>query len=98
MLTNPGYNIQMGAYYLRSLLDDLSGSTEAALASYNGGKTNAEVWLTWGSFSEPAEFVETIPISETRTYVQAVLRNAWMYRRIYMDRASEAKPGQSARK
>ena len=98
MLSNPGYNIQMGAFYFRSLLDALAGSTEAALASYNGGKTNVEVWLTWGSFSEPAEFVETIPISETRTYVQAVLRNAWMYRRIYMDRASEAKPGQSARK
>ena len=98
MLINPGYNIRLGTFYFRSLLDDLSGSTEAALASYNGGKTRVDDWLTWGSFSEPAEFVETIPISETRTYVQAVLRNAWMYRRIYIDRVTEAKPGQAARK
>jgi soluble lytic murein transglycosylase len=98
MLTNPDYNIRLGTYYFRSLLDSLAGSTEAALASYNGGKTRVDEWLTWGPFSEPAEFVETIPISETRTYVQAVLRNAWMYRRIYMNRASEAKPGPAVRK
>jgi soluble lytic murein transglycosylase len=83
LLTDPGYNIRMGTFYFRSLLDAVAGSTEAALASYNGGKTRVDDWLTWGPFSEPAEFVETIPISETRTYVQAVLRNAWMYRRIY---------------
>jgi soluble lytic murein transglycosylase len=98
LLTNPGYNIRMGTFYFRSLLDAVEGSTEAALASYNGGKTRVDDWLTWGPFSEPAEFVETIPISETRTYVQAVLRNAWMYRRIYMDKGFEAKPGQAARK
>ena len=98
MLTNPRYNIQMGTSYFRSLLGALGGSTEAALASYNGGKTRVDDWLTWGPFSEPAEFMETIPISETRTYVQAVLRNSWMYRRIYMERVSEAKPDQAARK
>jgi soluble lytic murein transglycosylase len=98
LLSNPGYNIRLGTVYFRSLLDAVAGSTEAALASYNGGKTRVDDWLTWGAFSEPAEFVETIPFSETRTYVQAVLRNAWMYRRIYMDRGSEAKPGQAARK
>jgi soluble lytic murein transglycosylase len=97
MLSNPGYNIRLGAFYFRLLLDALAGSTEAALASYNGGKAKVDVWLTWGSFSEPAEFVETIPISETRTYVQAVLRNAWMYRRIYIDRAFGANPGPAAR-
>jgi soluble lytic murein transglycosylase len=76
----------------------LAGPTEAALASYNSGKARVDDWLTWGSFSEPAEFMETIPISETRTYIQAVLRNAWMYRRIYTDRATEAKTSQAARK
>jgi soluble lytic murein transglycosylase len=87
LLTDPGYNIRMGTFYFRSLLDAAAGSTEAALASYNGGKTRVDDWLTWGPFSEPAEFVETIPISETRTYVQAVLRNQWMYRRIYTGKA-----------
>jgi soluble lytic murein transglycosylase len=41
-------------------------------------------WLGWNySFQEPAEFVETIPFTETREYVQAVLRNAAIYRRLY---------------
>jgi soluble lytic murein transglycosylase len=35
------------------------------------------------NFREPAEFVETIPLNETRNYVQSVLRNADLYRRIY---------------
>jgi soluble lytic murein transglycosylase len=51
MLTNPGYNIRLGTFYFRSLLDGLGGSTEAALASYNGGKARVDDWLTWRSFS-----------------------------------------------
>jgi hypothetical protein len=44
----------------------------------------ADEWLGWNySFQEPAEFVETIPFTETREYVQAVLRNAAIYRRLY---------------
>jgi len=90
LLESPAYNIRLGTYYFRYLLDQHEGSVEAALASYNGGKTRVEEWLGWGPFQEPAEFVETIPLTETRTYVQAVLRNAWMYRRIYSK--SEAAP------
>jgi len=40
-------------------------------------------WITWADFQEPAEFVETIPFTETREYVQSVIRNAAAYRRIY---------------
>ena len=76
-------NIRLGTYYFRSMVDACQGSEEAALASYNAGKRRVDDWMTWASYREPAEFVETIPITETRNYVQAVLRNAWMYRRIY---------------
>ena len=40
-------------------------------------------WMAWNTYREPAEFVESIPFTETRDYVQAVLRNAEMYRRLY---------------
>ncbi len=83
-------NIRLGTYYLRTILDSYDGSLEAALAAYNGGKTRIDQWLSWAEFREPAEFVETIPITETRGYVQAVLRNAWLYRRIYMEKAPAA--------
>ncbi|HSW49668.1 MAG TPA: transglycosylase SLT domain-containing protein [Bryobacteraceae bacterium] len=88
----PDLNIRLGTHYLRSLINDLQGSVEMGLAAYNGGKTRTDLWATWAEFREPAEFVETIPITETRNYVQAVLRNAWMYRRIYEVRTSPASP------
>ena len=65
------------------MTDQLGGHTEAALAAYNAGMTRAKSWLTWGDFQEPAEFVETVPFTQTRGYIQAVLRNADAYRRIY---------------
>ena len=82
-LFNPERNVQLGTFLLRSLLDTYEGSLEAALAAYNGGKDRVDAWRSWAEYREPAEFIENIPITETRNYVQAVLRNAWLYRRIY---------------
>jgi len=53
------------------------------LASYNAGKSHVVAWLNSAQFHEPAEFVESIPFNETRIYVQSVLRNAEVYRRLY---------------
>jgi soluble lytic murein transglycosylase len=83
MLFRPEINLQIGTYYLRWLMDRSEGKWEATLASYNAGPGRVAKWLTWGEFREPAEFVETIPFDETRNYVQSVLRNADVYRRLY---------------
>ncbi|MBX9599985.1 MAG: transglycosylase SLT domain-containing protein [Bryobacteraceae bacterium] len=83
MLFVPAVNLKLGTYYLKRLVGELGGHWEAALASYNAGKSRAVEWLTWGDFREPAEFIETIPFTETREYVQIVLRNADVYRRLY---------------
>jgi soluble lytic murein transglycosylase len=83
MLFQPATNLRLGTSYLRSLLDQWGGKWEQTLASYNAGKSRAMEWMTWANFQEPAEFVETIPFTQTRDYVQAVLRNAAAYRRIY---------------
>ena len=82
-LFQPHVNLELGTYYLKTLLTQMGGREEAALAAYDGGPTHARAWLTWGDFREPAEFIETIPFSETRSYVQSVLRNADVYRRLY---------------
>ena len=82
LLYQPSTNL-LGTTYLRSLLDQWGGKWEQMLASYNAGKSRVLEWITWGNFQEPAEFVETIPFTETREYVQSVLRNAAAYRRIY---------------
>ena len=83
MLYQPATNLKLGTLYLRMLLEDFGGSWEETLASYNAGKSHVMDWRTWAAWREPAEFVESIPFTETREYVQAVLRNADLYRKIY---------------
>jgi soluble lytic murein transglycosylase len=82
-LFEPGMNLRLGAFYLKSIADGLGGRWEAALAAYNAGLSRARSWSSWGEFREPAEFIETVPFTETREYIQTVLRNADMYRRLY---------------
>ncbi|HXG33629.1 MAG TPA: transglycosylase SLT domain-containing protein [Bryobacteraceae bacterium] len=89
LLFQPDYNLRLGTYYLRKLLDEYGGRPEPALAAFNAGKTRADTWLAWYNYREPEEFVETIPLSETRGYVQSVLRNAEVYRRLYGAAAPE---------
>ena len=95
-LFQPSVSLQLGSYYLKSVSASLGGRWEAALAAYNAGLARANAWLMWGDFQEPAEFIETVPFSQTRNYVQVVLRNAEMYRRLYAQGAlkAEAAPPQ----
>jgi len=83
MLFNPALNIQLGTKYLRGQLDSWSGDWFQTLAAYNAGPGRVHQWLAWSKFDEPIEFVESIPFNETREYVQAVMRNADVYRELY---------------
>jgi soluble lytic murein transglycosylase len=82
VLLQPAANLNIGAAILRSMLDRHDGSLEYTLAAYNAGPTRVAEWRAWATYREPAEFVESIPFTETRDYVQAVLRNADVYRRL----------------
>src|ERR1700678_990017 len=83
MLFTPDTNLKLGTFYLKQLSDELQGKWEAALASYNAGKSHVTTWLAAANYREPSEFVESIPFNETRAYVQSVLRNAEVYRKLY---------------
>jgi soluble lytic murein transglycosylase len=83
MLLQPETNLKLGSYYLKTLLDQHGGKWERTLASYNAGKTRTDLWSTWAEYREPAEFIESVPFTETRNYIQIVLRNADVYRRLY---------------
>jgi soluble lytic murein transglycosylase len=93
-LFQPQVNLQLGTYYLRSVVDSVDGRWEAALAAYNAGLSRAKDWSTWGEFREAAEFVETVPFTQTREYIQIVLRNADIYRQLY--RAPETASAKTA--
>ena len=89
-LFQPATNLELGTFYLKSLTAQTGGKMEAALAAYDAGLSRAKTWLSWGDFREPAEFIETVPFTETRNYVQTVLRNADVYRRLYGEDAAPA--------
>jgi soluble lytic murein transglycosylase len=92
-LFNPSLNIRLGTFYVRSLLDQSGNQIERTLASYNAGLGRVRQWLNGApQFREPAEWIETIPFNETRGYVQSVLRNADLYRRLYANAPYEVTP------
>jgi soluble lytic murein transglycosylase len=82
-LLNPQINLQLGTRNLRSVLDRFGGQPEYALAAYNAGDTPIRQWMSTGDYKDIAEFVESIPYTETRDYVQAIMRNREMYRMLY---------------
>lgn len=89
---NPDYNTQLGSYYIKSLLKKKDQSLILAIASYNAGPGNARRWIrTYGDprklteIEDIIDWVEMIPFSETRNYVQRVLENKQVYQSIIFD-------------
>lgn len=86
-LFEPSYNATLGSKYLGDLVDGFSGSYVLAIAGYNAGPGRSREWT--GRFGRPGRtvrdtinWVEMIPFSETRNYVQRVLENVQVYRAI----------------
>jgi len=91
LTTDTNYNIQLGSSYFQRRLRDF-GSYPLALAAYNGGAGNVAKWIT--AYGDPRMaggdivlWIEKIPFSETRGYVQHVLENAVMYDALHPERA-----------
>jgi len=81
-LLDPATNIRLGTRYLRQTLNKFGGVTEYALAAYNAGDERVVDWQAAGPYQGIDEFVESIPFTETREYVESILRNIEMYRAI----------------
>jgi soluble lytic murein transglycosylase len=81
-LLDPETNIKLGTRYLREMLDHLGNVPEYALAAYNAGESRVVDWESAGPYGGMDEFVESIPFTQTREYVQAILRNMETYKAI----------------
>jgi len=81
-LFTPAINLKLGTRYFREMVDQFGGS-EYALAAYNAGDDRVKDWQGAGKYRDVEEFVESIPFTETREYVEAILRNANVYRQLY---------------
>lgn len=85
LLTDPQYNMTLGASHLADLIDDFGGSYVLAIAAYNAGPGNVREWIQdWGDprsrSVDVIDWIELIPFSETRNYVQRVTENLQVYR------------------
>jgi soluble lytic murein transglycosylase len=81
-LFDPDFNIELGMVYIANLVR-LTGAPEYAAAAYNAGEDRIAAWKAERNYEEIPEVVESIPFTETREYVQIVLRNTQVYRMIY---------------
>jgi soluble lytic murein transglycosylase len=85
LTTDPQYNMTLGSAHLADLVDSFNGSYVLAIASYNAGSHRAREWIAdWGDPRSPSvdvvDWIELIPFSETRNYVQRVTENLQVYR------------------
>ncbi len=85
-LDDPSYNIRLGSHYLSGIIDDFSGSYIMSLAGYNAGPGRPRRWaMEFGDPRngeiDPVDWIEMIPFTETRGYVQRIMESLSIYRR-----------------
>ena len=77
---DPSINISLGQAYIGSLLNDVDNNLVRTVAGYNGGPGNVMRWdNTLNASADPLLYIASIPLNETRDFVQRVLANYWMY-------------------
>lgn len=90
MVSDPVYNTQMGAAELSALLSEYRGNQIMTFAGYNAGRGRVREWVQARGDPrdpkvDPVDWVERIPLSETRNYVQRVMENVVVYRARFED-------------
>lgn len=87
-LTNdPRFNATLGSSYMAGLIENWSGNLALAAAAYNAGEGRVRKWIKdWGDPRtgeiDPVDWIEMIPFSETRNYVQRVVEGVQVYRQL----------------
>jgi soluble lytic murein transglycosylase len=85
LTSDPTHNMRLGTEYLRQMLDRFDNSLPLAIAAYNAGPHRVDTWLAENGDPrvgpvDMLDWIELIPINETRNYVQRVLENVVIYR------------------
>ncbi|MFN7054200.1 transglycosylase SLT domain-containing protein [Hyphomonas sp.] len=85
LTTNPAYNMTLGGLHLDTLLSQFGGSYIMTAAAYNAGPSRPSQWVRdYGDPRagqiDPIDWVEFVPFSETRNYIQRVMENIQVYR------------------
>ena len=84
LLEDPATNIRYGTWYLARLHERFEGCWPQAVAGYNGGPVHVSSWSrSWKGRIDIDDWVEQIPLKETRTYVKGVSENYAVYVSLY---------------
>ncbi|HEY3447932.1 MAG TPA: transglycosylase SLT domain-containing protein [Myxococcales bacterium] len=94
-LHDPDLNLQLGATYLGRLIKQFKGNVALSLASYNAGAGAVGRWVAAAGPRDLDEFIEEIPVTETRNYVKRVLKSYASYQYVYGRAANGARLGQT---
>ncbi len=82
-LTDPFWNLKLGAYYLGFVQKQLDNRPVFAVAAYNAGPNAVKKWIAKNGSEDVDVWVELIPYPETRHYVKKVYGNLWTYQMLY---------------
>src|SRR5262249_24803547 len=84
LLSDPAYNVKLGSAYIAQVLARYDGHKPMALAAYNAGPSRVNKWIK--NYGDPrtheidmVDWIELIPFSETRNYVQRVSESEKVY-------------------
>ena len=103
LTTDIRYNLKLGQAYLKELLDAFNKSYILTLAAYNAGPNRVKKWIkNYGDPRhmevDPIDWIEKIPFGETRNYVQRVMENLHVYRRLMRGDGNPFNPEQDLRR
>ena len=83
LISDPDYNVRLGSAYFRRMMNTWDGNVPLAVAAYNAGSGNVRKWVN--TYGDPRgqvdvlKWIEAIPYTETRAYVQRVIENSVVY-------------------
>ncbi|MBC8231726.1 tetratricopeptide repeat protein, partial [bacterium] len=83
MLFQPETNIHIGIWYMKNLMGSFDNNHAIVSGAYNGGQGRMKRWLEASDLSDIDEFIEDIPIYETRNHIKKVMDSYYIYRELY---------------
>lgn len=97
LTARPDYNIQLGSLYIAQMVSRFDGSYPLAIAAYNAGPGRVNSWIKMNGDPrsddiDMIDWVEMIPVAETRNYVQRVLEGVYIYRHKFENLQSASAP------